>query len=69
MQPTPIFLPGQSHGQRSLAGCSPWACKELDTTERLNSNNMYTHICSVDLDRCVAHVSIIVTSYREVSLP
>ena len=32
-QPTPIFLPGESHGQRSLVGYSPWACKELDTTE------------------------------------
>ena len=26
------------HGQRSLAGCSPWGCKELDMTKRLNSN-------------------------------
>ena len=34
-QPTPVFLPGESHGQRSLAGYSPWGCKELDTTERL----------------------------------
>ena len=32
-QPTPVFLPGKSHGQRSLAGFSPWGCKELDTTE------------------------------------
>ena len=32
-QPTPVFLPGESHGQRSLAGCSPWGCKELDTIE------------------------------------
>ena len=32
-QPTPVFLPGKSHGQRSLAGYSPWGCKELDTTE------------------------------------
>ena len=31
-QPTPGFLPGKSHGQRSLAGCSPWGCKESDTT-------------------------------------
>ena len=31
--PTPVFLPGESHGQRSLAGCSPWGCKELDMTE------------------------------------
>ena len=26
-QPTPVFLPGESHGQRSLAGFSPWGCK------------------------------------------
>ena len=32
-QPTPMFLPGESHGQRSLAGNSPWGCKESDTTE------------------------------------
>ena len=32
MQPTPIFLPGKSHGQRSLAGYSPWGHKEYDTT-------------------------------------
>ena len=32
-QPTPIFLPRVSHGQRSLAGYSPWSCKKLDTTE------------------------------------
>ena len=31
-QPTPVFLPGKSHGQRSLAGYSPWDCKELDMT-------------------------------------
>ena len=31
-QPTPVFLPGESHGQRSLAGYSPWGHKELDTT-------------------------------------
>ena len=29
-QPTPVFLPRESHGQRSLAGYSPWGCKELD---------------------------------------
>ena len=32
-QPTPVFLPRESHGQRSLAGYSPQGCKELDTTE------------------------------------
>ena len=37
-QTTPVFLPRESHGQRSLAGYSPWGCKESDTTERLNNN-------------------------------
>ena len=32
-QPTPVFLLGESHGQRSLAGYSPWDHKESDTTE------------------------------------
>ena len=32
-QPTPVFLPGESHGQRSLASCSPQGLTELDTTE------------------------------------
>ena len=31
--PTPVVLPGESHGQRSLAGYSSWGRKELDTTE------------------------------------
>ena len=33
---TPVLLPGKSHGQRSLGGCSPWGHKELDTTEWLH---------------------------------
>ena len=33
--PTPVLLPGKSHGWRSLVGYSPWGCEELDTTERL----------------------------------
>ena len=34
--PTPVLLPGKSHGQRSLIGCSSWGREELDTTERLH---------------------------------
>ena len=34
--PTPVLLPGISHGWRSLVGCSPWGRGELDTTERLH---------------------------------
>ena len=31
-QPTPVFLPGESHGQRSLVACREWGCKESDIT-------------------------------------
>ena len=33
--PTPVFLPEEFHGQRTLAGCSPWGLKELDTIQQL----------------------------------
>ena len=46
-QPTPVLLPGKSHGQRSLVGCSPWGREESDTTERLHfhalEKEMATH--------------------------
>ena len=35
-QPTPVLLPGKSHGRRSLVGCSPWGRWGLDTTEQLH---------------------------------
>ena len=35
-QPTPVLLPGKSHGWRSLVGCSPWGRLESDTTEQLH---------------------------------
>ena len=35
MAPTPVFLPGESHGQRSLVGYGPQGCKESDTTETI----------------------------------
>ena len=34
--PTPVLLPGKSHGRRSLVGCSLWGCYESDTTERVH---------------------------------
>ena len=34
--PTPVLLPGESHGRRSLVGCSPWDCEESDTTEQVH---------------------------------
>ena len=50
-QPTPVILPGEFHGQRSLAGYSPWGCKESGMTEQLS----LTHIIS----NCVNHVAVI----------
>ena len=48
-QPTPVFLPGESHGQRSLAGYSPQGRKELDTTERLHTHtHTQTHTYTQD---------------------
>ena len=44
-QPTPVFLPGKSHGQRSLVGCSPWGHRESDTTEAAE----HAHACSPPL--------------------
>ena len=42
-QPTPVFLPGEFHGQRGLVGCSPWGHRESDTTEWLT----HTHTCPI----------------------
>ena len=39
-QPTPVFLLGEFHGQRSLAGYSPWGHTELDTTEHTHARLM-----------------------------
>ena len=41
--PTPVLLLGESHGKRSLGGCSPWSCRELNKTKQLNT---HTH-CNV----------------------
>ena len=39
-QPAPVFLPGKSHGQRSLVGYNPWSHKESDMTKQ---RGMHTH--------------------------
>ena len=36
-----VFLPGESHGRRSLASYSPWGCKELDTREQLTPHILW----------------------------
>ena len=46
-QPTPLFLSGKSHGQRGLAGCSPWGLKESDMTECPLTRQHTLHNCSI----------------------
>ena len=68
--PTPVFLPGESHGQRSLAGYSPWGHKELDTTEQvilsciskmLFINCKIFHHCLKDLSEIRTHLGFTVS--------
>ena len=57
-QPTPVFLPRESHGQRSLMGSSPWGHKESDTTERLNTHtHTHTHTEESILEIILAQLS------------
>ena len=43
-QPTPVFFPGEVHGQRSQAGYNPWGCQELDTTDQLTCIYILLHV-------------------------
>ena len=43
--------PGDSEGQGSLAYCSPWDCKEFDTTKQLNSNSNTIYISYMELSQ------------------
>ena len=56
--PTPVFLPGVFHGQRSLVGCGPWRWEELNTTKQLTLNSM-VHTFQII---CVAEANTIVKS-------
>ena len=49
LQPTPVFLPGESHEQRSLGGYSSWGCKESDMTEQLSTaqHSAYIYIYKI----------------------
>ena len=44
-KPTPVFLPAEFRGQRNLVGCSPWGCKESDTTEQLTLFHLKQSSC------------------------
>ena len=58
-QPTPLFLPEQFHGQRSLADPSPWGCKESDTIEQLTLTRL----------ECLRETGLILRCDRKVGNP
>ena len=55
-QPTPVFLPGESQGHRSLLGCCLWACTELDTTEVTQQRYSFSYLepvcCYMSTSNC-----------------
>ena len=67
-QPTPIFLPRESHEQRSWAGYSPWGRKELDTTKWLTFSLLHFYnecldvrkvkLCTINYTLCIWHFEI-----------
>ena len=63
-QPTPVFLPGESHEQRSLVGYSPQGHKELDMTEVSEHAHMHTTSTLQSLPPCSAK-SLIFTAKQE----
>ena len=50
--PTPVLLPGKSHGWRSLVGCSPWGSQESDMTEQFHFLYMTCIVCGQKFDLC-----------------
>ena len=62
-QPTPVFLPGESHGQRSLVCYSPWGGKESDMTERLHFHfHLSVTICRESVNR--THLSEFIETFH-----
>ena len=49
--PTPVFLPGEFHGQRSLVGYNPWGYKESNMTERLTHIHMNQHVLKGEIPK------------------
>ena len=67
MQPAPVFMPGETHGQRSQAGYSPWDRKESDTTEAtfIFTSRSYTRGRARDKHRLGGYVSLRIWGRKE----
>ena len=63
--PTPVLLPGKSHGWRSLACCSPWVRKESDTTERLNRTELNAGCNLISIFNLLTILLILSSIYKE----
>ena len=64
--PTPVSLPGESHGQRSLAGYSPWSHKESDTTEATAHTLIYIHYSALKGKPVLTHAAVWMGTLYEV---
>ena len=62
-QPTPVFLPGEFHGQRNLVGHSQWGHKESDTTERLTDRRYIAGIKRKVRRKCFIFFAATVESF------
>ena len=47
--PTPVFVPGEFHGQRRLEGYSPWSCKESDTAEQPTQSSQVVDLLNLQV--------------------
>ena len=70
MQPAPVFVPGESHGQRSQEGYSPWEYKESDTTEAtfIYTSRSYAQGPARDKHRLGGYASHRIWAEKRVSL-
>ena len=59
-KPTPVFLPRESHGERSLVSYSPWGCKELDMTEATKQQQLLPRIVTIHGKGCGVMTRVLV---------
>ena len=68
MATTPVFLPGEFHGQRNLVGYSPWDCIESDTTEQATNTNTWLPSLPA-LPSCLVLDQVLANVVREQVMP